>query len=143
MSGSVNIPRTVLILVMFSSKVFCKVDDGSCGCSKSRGSSSSSTMNCPSSDETSPFEKYTKGSSSYESAVLIAGGQFKMGTDKPVFVQDGEGPARKVTVNDFYLDVHEVTNKDFELFVDSTGHKTEVSFNIFLTNVVLFMVILC
>lgn len=130
MSRSPNIPWTVLILAIFSSKVLCKVED--CGCSKSRGPSSSDKMNCPSSAEESPFEKYLKGSS-FESAVLIEGGRFKMGTDKPVFVQDGEGPARKVTVDDFYLDVHEVTNKDFELFVESTGHKTEVGFNTFLT----------
>ncbi|KAG8189550.1 hypothetical protein JTE90_008510 [Oedothorax gibbosus] len=61
----------------------------------------------------------------FESAVLIKGGTFQMGTDKPVFVADGEGPSRKVTLDDFYLDIHEVSNEDFKVFVEKTGHVTE------------------
>ncbi len=38
---------------------------------------------------------------------------------------DGEGPARKTRVDAFYLDVHEVSNREFKLFVDETGHRTE------------------
>lgn len=57
--------------------------------------------------------------------VFIKGGKFMMGTDEPVFVADGEGPSREVTVSDFYLDVHEVSNAEFELFVNSTGYRTE------------------
>ena len=34
--------------------------------------------------------------------VLINGGVFKMGSDKPVINGDGEGPARKVSVSSFY-----------------------------------------
>lgn len=58
-------------------------------------------------------------------AVLIKGGEFTMGTDKPVFLADGEGPPRKVKVQDFYLDVHEVSNTEFELFCNETKHRTE------------------
>lgn len=57
--------------------------------------------------------------------VFINGGKFMMGTDEPVFVADGEGPSREVTLSDFYLDVHEVSNAEFELFVNSTGYRTE------------------
>lgn len=57
--------------------------------------------------------------------VLIRGGEFTMGTDTPHFVVDGEGPARSVKVSSFYMDVHEVSNAEFELFVNSTGYKTE------------------
>lgn len=57
--------------------------------------------------------------------VLIKGGEFGMGTDKPVFPSDGEAPARRVRVSDFYMDVHEVSNSEFERFVKATGHKTE------------------
>lgn len=57
--------------------------------------------------------------------VFIEGGQFVMGTDEPVFVADGEGPARDVTVKSFYLDVHEVSNAEFELFCNETNCKTE------------------
>lgn len=57
--------------------------------------------------------------------VLIRGGEFSMGTDKPVFVVDGEAPTRRVAVSDFYMDVHEVSNAEFERFVKETAHKTE------------------
>jgi len=57
----------------------------------------------------------------------IAGETFVMGSDRPIIVADGEGPARHVTVNTFWLDVHEVSNAEFKKFVDATGYVTEVS----------------
>lgn len=48
-----------------------------------------------------------------------------MGTDRPVFVADGESPARNVHVDPFCIDQQEVSNREFELFVKSTGYKTE------------------
>lgn len=57
--------------------------------------------------------------------VLVRGGEFEMGTDKPVFSADGESPPRSVRVRDFYIDVHEVSNAEFDRFVRATGHKTE------------------
>lgn len=59
--------------------------------------------------------------------VYIPGGTFTMGTDEPVFVLDGEGPGRQVKVDSFYMDKYEVSNAEFELFVNQTGYKTEVS----------------
>lgn len=60
--------------------------------------------------------------------VLIPAGSFIMGTNKPVFVADGEGPERKVTLSQFYLDKYEVSNSEFELFVNATGYVTEVKY---------------
>lgn len=58
--------------------------------------------------------------------VAIPGGVFTMGTDEPEIHQDGEGPARRVHVNSFYMDQYEVSNEEFERFVNSTGYVTEV-----------------
>lgn len=57
---------------------------------------------------------------------FIEGGVFSMGTDKPFLPLDGEAPARTVRVDSFYADVHEVSNAEFEIFVNSTGYVTEV-----------------
>uniref|UniRef100_A0A8D2E3L0 Sulfatase modifying factor 1 n=1 Tax=Sciurus vulgaris TaxID=55149 RepID=A0A8D2E3L0_SCIVU len=57
--------------------------------------------------------------------VPIPAGVFTMGTDEPQIKQDGEAPARRVTVGAFYMDAHEVSNAEFETFVNSTGYLTE------------------
>lgn len=49
-----------------------------------------------------------------------------MGTDDPQIKQDGEAPARRVAIDAFYMDVYEVSNAEFEKFVNSTGYLTEV-----------------
>ncbi|KAH0630227.1 hypothetical protein JD844_012989 [Phrynosoma platyrhinos] len=48
-----------------------------------------------------------------------------MGTDEPAIRQDGEWPARKVHINHFFMDRYEVSNKQFEKFVNATGYLTE------------------
>ena len=58
--------------------------------------------------------------------VFVKGGKYTMGTNKPFLPMDGEGPAREVKVRSFYMDIYEVSNAEFELFVNSTGHMTEV-----------------
>lgn len=58
--------------------------------------------------------------------VYIEGGIFTMGTDKPYISRDGEGPARKVKLRSFYMDVYEVSNTEFEVFVNTTNYITEV-----------------
>ncbi|KAG9332649.1 hypothetical protein JZ751_014747 [Albula glossodonta] len=60
-----------------------------------------------------------------EEMVLIPAGEFLMGTNNPGIPQDGEGPQRRVHVDQFYMDVHEVSNQDFQKFVNATGHVTE------------------
>ena len=62
--------------------------------------------------------------------VFIEGGTYTMGTDKPIIVADGEGPARKVTIDSFYMDIHETSNAEFEAFVNATGYVTEVRIHI-------------
>ncbi|XP_018570307.1 sulfatase-modifying factor 1 isoform X2 [Anoplophora glabripennis] len=57
--------------------------------------------------------------------VLIEKATFEMGTNKPVFESDHEGPLRNVTLNSFYLDKYEVSNQHFSDFVKKTGYKTE------------------
>ena len=58
--------------------------------------------------------------------VFIEGSSFVMGSDKPLIVADGEGPARTVTLDPFYMDVYETSNAEFEAFVNATGYVTEV-----------------
>src|SRR5262249_3282035 len=52
--------------------------------------------------------------------VMVPAGEFIMGTNKgPI---DNEKPQRKVYLPAFYIDVYEVTNAEFKLFCDATGH---------------------
>uniref|UniRef100_H2MHZ8 Sulfatase modifying factor 1 n=1 Tax=Oryzias latipes TaxID=8090 RepID=H2MHZ8_ORYLA len=57
----------------------------------------------------------------------ISGGEFLMGTDQPGIAADGEGPQRPVHVDSFHMDIHEVTNRQFQSFVRATGYITEVA----------------
>ncbi|MEW6730516.1 MAG: SUMF1/EgtB/PvdO family nonheme iron enzyme, partial [Acidobacteriota bacterium] len=51
--------------------------------------------------------------------VLIPAGEFIMGLDKGP--TDNEKPMRKVYLEAFYIDVHEVTNGEYKLFCEATG----------------------
>ncbi len=53
--------------------------------------------------------------------VWIPGGSFVMG-ENPRYRE--EGPPKTVDVDGFWMDAHEVTNAQFEAFVDATGYKT-------------------
>lgn len=55
------------------------------------------------------------------SQVLIQGNRFTMGHDN---AYPEEKPARSVTVDDFYIDTHEVTNAQFAAFVAATDYIT-------------------
>ena len=58
--------------------------------------------------------------------VKLDGGAFLMGTDYAQgFPKDGEGPIREVTLDPFFVDVHPVTNEQFQEFVQVTGYQTE------------------
>lgn len=54
--------------------------------------------------------------------VHIPAGTFKMGTNDPAFPD--AHPVHKVTVNEFWVDEHEVTNAEFEKFVQATNYIT-------------------
>ncbi|MCY7408733.1 MAG: formylglycine-generating enzyme family protein [Chitinophagales bacterium] len=56
--------------------------------------------------------------------VWIKGGDFVMGTDSDSQSRPDETPAHKVHVDGFYMDVHEVTNADFAVFVKATNYIT-------------------
>ncbi|KAL4226820.1 Formylglycine-proteinrating enzyme [Mactra antiquata] len=140
--------NVVLILTIFvwilavssseSDTKTCGNDDSSdektsCGCSTNRQHTDNEKLRDVS-DVSNEDEKvkYTKSSNMMDSPyertnemVHIPAGKFIMGTNKPVFIADGEGPARKTTLHAFYLDKYEVSNSEFELFVNSTGYKTE------------------
>ncbi|KAI5749593.1 hypothetical protein M8J76_008612 [Diaphorina citri] len=61
----------------------------------------------------------------YKDMVLLPGDTFRMGTNKPILIKDGEFPSRNVTLDAFYLDQHEVSNTQFQEFVSATGYVTE------------------
>ena len=63
----------------------------------------------------------------YDEMVYIRGGKAIVGSDKPIISADGEGPARKIEFNAFWFDQHEVSNAQFEKFVNETGYVTDVS----------------
>ncbi|MET0645159.1 MAG: SUMF1/EgtB/PvdO family nonheme iron enzyme [Pyrinomonadaceae bacterium] len=56
--------------------------------------------------------------------VLVAAGEFVMGTDEG---NPDEGPAHNVTLPDFYLDKHEVTNEQYARFCKEAGHPEPVN----------------
>tara|TARA_B100000029_G_scaffold232239_3_gene229661 strand:- start:18 stop:1139 length:1122 start_codon:yes stop_codon:yes gene_type:complete len=55
--------------------------------------------------------------------VWIPGGQFEMGTRDPQGKPD-EFPPHAVELDGFFMDTHEVTNREFERFVRATGYVT-------------------
>src|SRR5262249_10860365 len=55
--------------------------------------------------------------------VWILGGEFTMGTDeKGAYPQ--ERPAHRVKMDGFWMDEHELTNEEFQKFVQATGYVT-------------------
>ena len=57
----------------------------------------------------------------YPDMVHIAGGTFRMGSDKHY---PEEAPVHRVTVGGFFIDRTPVTNRQFKEFVRATGHVT-------------------
>lgn len=55
---------------------------------------------------------------------LVRGGEFMMGRDDGKL--EDEKPAHKVSVNGFFMDVYEVTNKKYAEFIKLTGHQPQV-----------------
>ena len=55
--------------------------------------------------------------------ILIPSGKYTMGATTPD-AYDNEYPNREVKTSSFWIDIHEVTNKQFSEFVDSTGYIT-------------------
>lgn len=66
-----------------------------------------------------------------ENMVWVPGGTFSMGSVNPSGIEKGgyhamddARPVHRVTVTGFWMDTHEVTNAQFEAFVNATGYKT-------------------
>lgn len=57
--------------------------------------------------------------------VFIPGGKTFIGTNSPILRKDGEAPRRSVTLSPYFMDIYEVSNEDFNEFVQSTGYITE------------------
>ncbi|XP_065076133.1 formylglycine-generating enzyme [Ochlerotatus camptorhynchus] len=66
-----------------------------------------------------------KHSRKIEGMSLIPGGKYLIGTNEPFFISDHEGPEREVEIKAFYLDRYEVSNREFEDFVEKTSYITE------------------
>jgi iron(II)-dependent oxidoreductase len=86
---------------------------------------SSSSSGQPSPQQTAPnplFETEVK-IAPYDGAemVLIPAGKFVMGSS-PGEGREDEVPQHEVYLDDFYIDLHEVTNAQYRLFVEATGH---------------------
>ncbi|ELU03164.1 hypothetical protein CAPTEDRAFT_155214 [Capitella teleta] len=75
--------------------------------------------------ETVPADKAKSNYERTNQMVYLPTGSFMMGTNNPIIPPDGEGPARRVHITGFWYDVYETSNAEFELFVNSTGYKTE------------------
>lgn len=112
-----NLPLVVLVLI--AQKV-----SSDCGCNKANRKTPK-----PSDDNNiDSNQNHIPSSTAFEPTdmVLIQSGTFEMGSDKPLFVTDFEGPIKNVSVEKaFYLDKYEVSNKKFSEFVEKTGYKTE------------------
>jgi len=110
-------------------------EEKSCGCASSRKKSDNDDNDNHDEAEDNPAFKYTVDSlkscetpsefSRTNNMAEVAEGEFTMGTNKPVFVADREMPARKLSLPAFKLDIHEVSNNEFSLFVADTGYVTE------------------
>eukprot|EP01147_Barroeca_monosierra_P007592 gene7592-9862_t len=73
-----------------------------------------------------PSHQQSFGESISEAKLIrVDGGTFYMGSDEGFFVEDGEGPARKVTLSSFFIGAEEVSNLRFKKFVDATRYVTE------------------
>lgn len=56
---------------------------------------------------------------------LIPGGEFLMGSDERL---PDEGPAHKVNLPAYWIDIYEVTNEQYKAFIDATGRRSPSHF---------------
>ncbi|KAJ7316984.1 hypothetical protein JRQ81_003146 [Phrynocephalus forsythii] len=105
-----------------------EADPGACGCAIDRATGGEAIAH-KYSREANVFHPTRSGPRSAKSELrqmaFIPGGVFTMGTNEPAIQQDGEWPARRVRLDPFYMDIYEVSNAEFENFVNATGYLTE------------------
>jgi len=74
----------------------------------------------------SVLSKRSPNAGAKDGMVRLDGGHFPMGAeDAEVWVADGEGPVRDVSLDPFWIDQTCVTNEAFAEFVDHSGYETE------------------
>ncbi|KAJ8688420.1 hypothetical protein QAD02_024215 [Eretmocerus hayati] len=118
----------------------CADEHKDCGCGKSLNRQSNDASSCSAEKDDSDgfcsiqteedlldddLIKPIHKQSLIDNMVQIPAGVYTIGTDDPIFLSDGEGPIRYAELDSFYMDKYEVSNADFEKFVEATGHKTE------------------
>ena len=118
----VNLVRSVLL---YSNIVFVACNSANNNTTADVKDSAHSCMNVPSrfGADSASYNIVFSGDTSINGMVLIPGGVFEMGGDNEQADQD-EYPKHKVRVSAFYMDVTEVTNAQFKIFVDATGYIT-------------------
>lgn len=116
-----------------------KTSESTCGCAATSRKQSENIVETDElndkitrvSQNNDPSFKYSQDANTVDNSrrtnqmVEIPGGKFVMGTNDPVFHADGEQPARWVEIDSFYMDMYEVTNAEFELFVNASSYKTD------------------
>ena len=112
-----------LIFVLLSLIKLVSMEESCSSCSGSRDKNSIKKE--VEREDVNEINKAPKDTDLHTEMVPIPGGAFTMGTDLPIFVADGEAPARRVKISPFLMDVHEVTNAAFKAFVDDTNFVTE------------------
>ena len=96
-----------------------------CGCDKLSRSTNNQNELSDDAIDSCPVSDDGKKTGKYHHMTLIKQGEYEIGTDQPVFEADGEAPARTVYLDDFYMDLYEVSNQDFLDFVLSSNYTTE------------------
>ena len=72
-------------------------------------------------DSCQTYPGLPEGSDAHPGMVWIEGGSFMMGSDEH---HPEERVVHEVSVDGFWIDVHEVTNAQFARFVEATGYRT-------------------
>ncbi len=72
----------------------------------------------------SAIDSITVNLSAPEGMLFIPGGIFSMGARDAQFARADEYPVHRVKVNSFFMDLHPVTNAQFQQFVEETGYIT-------------------
>lgn len=122
----------IICVVINAEEEVCDLNEKKdCGCGKNlnRPKSCSDDEYCPNNkgdvDLDDDIIKPIKKGDLTANMVLIKAGSYFIGTNNPGIVADGEGPKREVELDSFYMDMYEVSNTEFEEFVNATGYETE------------------